>query len=109
MNPKLLSWNVRVLKEGDERLRVCNYSKSGRRMLFVFRKLDWNMSSSLGRSLWGYQYVDWYCLNSRGTSSGILLMWDRKVVEKVEQCVGMFVVACSFRNVDDHFKWAFFL
>jgi hypothetical protein len=29
----------------------------------------------------------------------VLLMWDRKVVEKIEVYVGEFVVACSFRNV----------
>lgn len=51
--------------------------------------------------------MDWYCLNSRGASSGVLLMWDRRVVEKIEECVGKFNVVCSFINVDDHFTWAF--
>jgi hypothetical protein len=34
-------------------------------------------------------------------------MWDRRVVEKIEECVGEFIVACSFRNVDGGFSWAF--
>jgi len=34
-------------------------------------------------------------------SGGILLMWDRRVVEKIEVCGGEYVVACSFRNVED--------
>jgi len=46
---------------------------------------------------------------SRGASSGILLMWDMRVVEKIEVHVGEFVVACSFRSVDDDFSWAFAL
>jgi hypothetical protein len=33
-------------------------------------------------------------------------MWDRMVVEKIE-CVGAYFLACSFRNVDDNFEWAF--
>jgi hypothetical protein len=28
--------------------------------------------------------VDWCCLDSKGASGGILLTWDKRVVEKVE-------------------------
>jgi hypothetical protein len=28
-------------------------------------------------------------------------MWDRRIVEKIEECVEDFSVACSFRNVED--------
>jgi hypothetical protein len=34
-------------------------------------------------------------------------MWDRRVVEKIEERVGEFTFACSFGNVDDNFSWAF--
>jgi len=34
-------------------------------------------------------------------------MWDRRVVEKIEVCVGEFSVAVSFKNVVDQFSWAF--
>jgi hypothetical protein len=44
---------------------------------------------------------------SFGASGGILLMWDRRVVSKVDVCQGNFVVACSFRNVVDGREWAF--
>lgn len=50
--------------------------------------------------------MDCYYLTSRGASSKILLMWDRRVVENIEECVGEFTVVCSFINVDDHFTWA---
>jgi hypothetical protein len=30
---------------------------------------------------------------------GILLMWNRRVVEKIEVCVGEYVVACSLRTI----------
>ena len=46
-------------------------------------------------------------LGSDGASGGILLMWDRRVVEKVEEVVGHFSVSCKFKNVDDRFEWAF--
>jgi hypothetical protein len=38
---------------------------------------------------------------------GILLMWDRRVVEKVEQCVGRYTVACSLCDIGDNVVWAF--
>jgi hypothetical protein len=28
-------------------------------------------------------------------------------MEKIEDCVGSFIVACSFRNVEENFVWAF--
>jgi endonuclease/exonuclease/phosphatase family metal-dependent hydrolase len=34
-------------------------------------------------------------------------MWDNKVVEKVDVCLGDFTLAVSFRNVVDRFVWAF--
>lgn len=34
-------------------------------------------------------------------------MWDRRVMEKIEECVGEFTIACSFRNVEDQLTWAF--
>jgi len=50
--------------------------------------------------------VDW-CLDWCGASGGILIMWDKRVVEKVDVCVGIFTLAVSFRNVADHFEWGF--
>jgi hypothetical protein len=34
-------------------------------------------------------------------------MWDKKVVEKVDECVGDYTLAVSFRNIVDQFVWAF--
>jgi len=38
---------------------------------------------------------------------GILIMWDKRVVEKVAECVGNYTLAVSFRNVVDYSTWAF--
>jgi exonuclease III len=65
------------------------------------------ISSSFVRNLWGCAYADWCFVASRGASGGILLMWDRRVVTKIEVCVGEFVTTCYFKNVEDEFVWAF--
>jgi hypothetical protein len=42
-----------------------------------------------------------------GASGGIFLIWDRWVVEKVEEAVDQFSVSCKFKKVEDHFVWVF--
>lgn len=54
-----------------------------------FRKLNLHFYCSLKHSLWGWHYVDWCCLDSRAVFGRILLMWDRRAVEKY---VGEFIV-----------------
>ena len=34
-------------------------------------------------------------------------MWDRRVVEKIEEVMGHFSISCRFKNVNDKFEWAF--
>jgi hypothetical protein len=59
------------------------------------------------RSVWGCNYVDWLYIGSMGASRGILIMWDRRVMKKIEECVGRFMVACVFRSVTENFERAF--
>jgi hypothetical protein len=35
-----------------------------------------------------------------------VIMWDKRVGEKVAECVGDYTLAISFRNVADHSTWA---
>jgi hypothetical protein len=73
---------------------------------FQESKLDF-MSPSVVHSLWGCHHVDWCCLDSSGASGGILIMWDKRVVEKIDEFVGDFTLVVTFRNVVDHSIWAF--
>jgi hypothetical protein len=108
MKHKILTWNVRGLNEGKKRMRV-------RRLLSQWKvdivclqetKLDL-ITPDLVQSIWSCPYVEWSYVASNGASGGILLMWDRRAVSKMEVCHGNYVVACSFRNVDDGMEWAF--
>uniref|UniRef100_A0A2N9HEY0 Reverse transcriptase domain-containing protein n=1 Tax=Fagus sylvatica TaxID=28930 RepID=A0A2N9HEY0_FAGSY len=84
MNVKIISWNVRGMNELDKRLRIKNLLKG------------WK--------------VDVVCLQETKLgliSSGILLMWDRRVVEKLEDAVGQYSVSCKFKTVMDQSEWMF--
>jgi hypothetical protein len=50
--------------------------------------------------------VDWVCLDSYGTSRVIMILWDKRVVEKIENCIGVYTLAIKFRNIDRSI-WAF--
>jgi hypothetical protein len=52
--------------------------------------LDWRVI----RSLWGNPYADWEVLDVVGTAGGVLLLWDKRVVEKLDSFVGRFLVSC---------------
>jgi len=67
MKPKILSWNVRGLNEGDKRLKVRNLLRQWKADIICLQetKLDF-VSNSLVRSLWGCRFVDWCYLASRG-------------------------------------------
>ena len=55
------------------------------------------------RSLWGGQHVGKSYLGSCGASGGVLVMWDTRVVNKMEEAMGRFSVSCKFTNVSDQF------
>lgn len=55
------------------------------------------------RSFWRGQHVRWSYFPSKGVSGGVLIMFDKRVVE----CVVDFIVACFFMNLEDGFQWAF--
>ncbi|KAF5442432.1 hypothetical protein F2P56_035089 [Juglans regia] len=45
--------------------------------------------------------------SGRGASGGVLLMWDKRVVEAIEECIGEFSVSVLFKKVSDGWIWAF--
>ncbi len=55
------------------------------------------------RSLWGNQHVDWVALDAINTAGGILLMWDTRVVQKVDILVGQYSVSCFWHGLVDGF------
>ncbi|KAG6667899.1 hypothetical protein CIPAW_01G132400 [Carya illinoinensis] len=65
------------------------------------------ISRRIIRSIWNCQFVGWIYLPSKGASGGILVMWDKRVVECIDEFIGEYSVGCSFKNSKDGFLWAF--
>jgi hypothetical protein len=108
MKHRILSWNVRGLNNRGKRLKISNLLRNWRVDIVCFQETKLvSISNNLVHSLWDCPYVDWCHVDSRGASGGILLLWDRRVVSSIDTCLGNFVVACQFRNVEDGLLWAF--
>ena len=108
MNLRIVSWNVRGLNEQDKQLQVRNLIQKWEENIVCLQETKMDLiNRGVISSLWGGQHVDWLYLGSVGASGGVLLMWDNRVVDKVKEAVGRFSVSCKFKNVVDHFFWAF--
>ena len=108
MNVKILSWNVRGMNDSGKRLCIKNMMKDWNADIICLQETKMELiTAQIIRSLWRCHYVDWVFLGSIGASGGIVLMWDKRVVEKVEDAVGSFSVSCKFKNVEDQNVWMF--
>ncbi|KAG6652145.1 hypothetical protein CIPAW_06G163400 [Carya illinoinensis] len=108
MKPKIVSWNVRGLNESNKRERIKNLLREWRADIVCLQETKLKLvTRKIVRSVWHCPYVNWVYLASNGASGGILVMWDKRVVVKMEEFVRDYTVACSFEMVEDNFLWAF--
>ena len=85
-----------------KRLQVRNLIKNWRADIVYLQETKLELiTRGIICSLWGGQHVDWVYLGSMGASGGVLVMWDKRVVEIMEEAVGQFSVSCRFKNVVD--------
>ena len=89
MKLRMVSWNVQGLNDARKHLVVRNLLR------------EWNcdvvcpqetklagMDRQLICSLWSCPYVDLVALDANQTVGGVLMMWDRRALEKLEVLVG---------------------
>ena len=94
MKIKMISWNVRGLNDPWKRLVVKNLLREWKCDVVCLQETKIaSMNRQLVCSLWSCPYVDWAILEADWTAGGILFMWDRRVLDKVEVMVGTFSVS----------------
>uniref|UniRef100_A0A2N9H333 Reverse transcriptase domain-containing protein n=1 Tax=Fagus sylvatica TaxID=28930 RepID=A0A2N9H333_FAGSY len=104
----ILTWNVRGLNDPGKRLRIKHMLKIWAPDIICLQETKMELiSKAIVRSLWRCHHVDWMFLGSNGASGGILLMWDKRLVEKIEDAVGSYSVSCKFKNVADQNVWMY--
>ncbi len=106
MKLKILSWNVRGINNPHKRDRVKFWLRQWQCDIVCLQetKLD-TLDRRVIRNVWGNSYVDWVVLDAVGTAGGVLLLCDKRIVEKIDSFVGRFSVSCLWRGVCDGFTW----
>ena len=61
------------------------------------------MSDRIVRSLGIGRNLGWVSLDARGSAGGVLVMWDKNVLEGLEAEVGSFSISCRFKNCKEGF------
>jgi exonuclease III len=78
----MISWNVRGLNCKVKRSQIRNALKmwNGELICLQETKLSHIGRAEVG-SLWGNHFADWVFLEFEGASGGVLIMWDKRVIE----------------------------
>ena len=107
MTLRLLSWNVRGLNN-PQKSEVCkNFLKEWKCDIVCFQETKVSsIDVAFVQSLCGSPFIDGVVLDAVQTSRGILLIWDKRVFEKLDVIVGQFFVSVLLRGVVDDFVWA---
>jgi exonuclease III len=106
MKIRLLFWNVRKLDKPHKRSVVKNILRD-LRVDVVFLQKTKLQCVDLGviHSLWGNLYADWESLNAINTAGGVL-MWDKRVLQKLAWAMDRFFVSYQWKDVEDGFIWS---
>ncbi|RVW26389.1 putative ribonuclease H protein [Vitis vinifera] len=59
------------------------------------------------RSLGSGRFLDWRALDADGTAGGLLICWDKRLMEVVDWEEGQYSLSCRFKNVEDGTVWVF--
>lgn len=108
MNLRIISWKVRGLNDPKKRGVVSGALSRWRPDVVCLQETKMGvLDRELVQSIWGGLCIEWCCLDYEGTSGRIFIMWDDRVVEKIDMLVGSRSVSCLFRNLEDGFTWSF--
>ena len=106
MKLKLVSWNVRGLNDPRKRGILKNWLRKWKVDVVCLQetkldKVDWRII----QSIWGNRFADWVSLDAVNTAGGVLLLWDKRVLELADSIVGKFSVSCLWKGLLDGFDW----
>ena len=59
------------------------------------------------RSLVVDRFLEWGVVDAKGQVGGIVVFWDKRVLELLEMEIGAFSMSCRFRNCEGGFEWMF--
>ena len=108
MKLRVLSWNVRGMHDPDKRMVIKSMVRKHKPDLVCLQETKMKeMSDRVVKSVGIGRNLGWVSLDARGAAGGVLVMWDKRVLEGLEFEVGSFSISCRFRNCEEGFVWVF--
>ena len=108
MKIKFLSWNARGVNNLEKRKVIKQFIRDQRVNMVCLQETKVQKKTlRMASSLRDGRFSDWGTTDATGTARGILLFWDKRILELNEMVNGVFSVSCLFRNVEDGFQWIF--
>ncbi|RVX11941.1 hypothetical protein CK203_009552 [Vitis vinifera] len=108
MKLKIISWNVRGVNDSSKRKIIKNYIRNQRVDLMCIQETKiQEMSEGIVRSLGTGRFIDWRALNAEGAAGGILICWDKRVLDILDWEKGHFTLSCRFKTIENGATWVF--
>eukprot|EP00261_Vitis_vinifera_P032749 XP_019073992.1 PREDICTED: uncharacterized protein LOC109122143 [Vitis vinifera] len=108
MRIKILRWNVRGLNDYDKRKMIKGVVRNQKADLVCLLETKVkDVSMQLVKSVGVGRFLNWASVDARGTTGGLLLLWDNRVLENLEVESGGYSIFFRFRNCSDGFSWIF--
>ena len=108
MKMKIITWNVRGANDSSKRKIIKNYIRNQRVDLMCIQETRiQEMSEGIVRNLGSGRFLDSRALNAEGAAGGILICWDKRVLEILDWEEGQFSLSCRFKTIENGATWVF--
>ncbi|KAJ9708014.1 hypothetical protein PVL29_000195 [Vitis rotundifolia] len=108
MRIKILCWNVRGLNDFEKRKLIKGVVRNQKPDLVCLLETKVKeMSLQMVKSVGVGRFLNWASVDARGAAGGLLILWDNRVLEKLEVETGGYSISVRFRNCADGFSWIF--
>ena len=100
MKLKIMSWNVRGANDATERKPIKAFLRTQCADVVCILETKWkDCSKGVVRSLATSRFIDW------AASGGMVILWDKRVVQLIGLEESSYTLSCRFRNCEDNFIW----
>lgn len=106
MHLKIISWNVWGINDLDKRKVITTFFRRWKPHVVCLQEtkmgiIDIRVINCIGGGNW----FDWDFLGAEGLAGGILVMWDKRVITKMDVLIGACSVSCLLKTVENDKLW----
>ena len=106
MSIKIMAWNVRGLCNPSKRVIVKRLLRKWKIEIVVLVETKMECWDDFGVSqVWWSRNFGWLELPAIGSSGGILIIWDKGVLELEDFCCGFHSLSLVCKSLQDNFRW----